>query len=53
MDNFYFYKTIQSTTVQTMNIFNDISIAKYSSAGAILKTVNVPIKLANKAKYFY
>lgn len=53
MDNFYFYKTIQNTTIQVMNIFNDIKIAKYNSLKEIEKTITVPIKLANKAKYFY
>lgn len=49
----YYYKSIRKNTVQMLNMFNDINIAKYKENGSVDKIVQVPIKLADKEKFYY
>lgn len=53
MKNYYFFKIIKQTTLQFLDLFNDIQVAKYDSSGNILKYVNVPLKLSGKQKFYY
>jgi len=53
MKNYYFFKLIKKTTLQFLDIFNDMKIAKYNSDGMVNKYVNVPIKLSSKQKFHY
>jgi len=52
MKQYFYYKCFRKTIIEFLNIFNDIRIAKYDTDGNILKYVNVPIKLAPKAKFY-
>ena len=49
----YRFDTIRKSTVQFMNIFNEININKYDGDGNIRDTVQVPLKLAGKQKFYY
>lgn len=51
MEQLYYYNSIRKTIVQTLDLFNDINIAKYDKAGSIVKLIKVPIKLAPKEKF--
>lgn len=49
----YRLDTIRKSTIQFLNIFNDISVSKYDKNGNITQTFQVPLKLAGKQKFYY
>lgn len=51
--SYFYYKFIRKTIIQFMNVFNNISIAKFNNEGDIDKIVNVPLKLSAKQKFWY
>lgn len=53
MDTFFHYHTLRKTTIQFLNIFNNIKIAKYNTDGSIREFVKVPLKYAPKEKFYY
>lgn len=53
MDTFFYPQTLRRTTIQFLNIFNNIKIAKYNPDDTIREFVKVPLKYAPKAKFFY
>ena len=53
MRGFYYYQTIRKTIIQFLDMFSRINIARYNSAGTILKYVNVPLKFGPKSKAYY
>lgn len=53
MDKFFHYHTLRKTTIQFLNIFNNIKIAKYNKDGTIREFVTVPLKYAPKEKFYY
>jgi len=44
---------MKQTTLQFLDLFNNIKIAKYNSMGSITSYVNVPLKLSGKQKFYY
>lgn len=52
MSPFYNFQTIRLTTIQFLNIFNNIKVAKYDSDGIITKYTTVPLKYAGKQKFY-
>lgn len=53
MKNYYFFKLIKKTTLQVLDLFNNMKIAKFNSDGSVSKYVNIPIKLSSKQKFYY
>lgn len=53
MDNYFHFNIFRKTTIQFLNIFNNIKIAKYDSDGKIQTYHKVPLKYAPKQKFFY
>ena len=53
MDQFYSFNTIRKTTIQFLDIFNNIQIAKYNKNKEIVNYVRVPIKYGPKQKFYY
>lgn len=53
MDNFFNFNGLRKTTIQFLNIFNNIKVAKYNSDGSIKEYVKVPLKYAPKEKFYY
>lgn len=52
--SFFYYGSIRKTIIQFLDIFNNLSIAKYDTDGTtILKNVQVPIKYMPKEKFYY
>lgn len=50
----YYYEAIRRTTIQFINIFSNINIARYDdSTGNVLKYVRVPVTFAPKSKQWY
>lgn len=47
------FDTIRKTTVHFLNTFNSITVDKFDEKGNITKTVEVPLKLAGKQKFYY
>lgn len=47
------FDSLRRSTVQFLNIFNNIKIYKYDDKGNVTKEVNVPLKLAGKQKFYY
>lgn len=43
MINYYYPKTIKNVTIALMDVFNDLTIYKYTSAGTSAQSYNVPI----------
>lgn len=52
MDQFYSFNTIRKTTIQFLDIFNNIKIAKYNKNKEIVNYVRVPIKYGPKQKFY-
>ena len=46
------FNTLRKTTIHFLNTFNGIKVDKYDSEGTITKTVDVPLKLASKQKFY-
>lgn len=53
MDKFFNFNGLRKTTIQFLNIFNYIKIAKYNPDGSIRGYVQVPLKYAPKEKFYY
>ncbi len=53
MDNYFHFNIFRKTTIQFLNIFNNIKIAKYNSNGSVKSYYKVPLKYAPKQKFFY
>jgi len=53
MSQHFFYNIMRKTIVQTLDIFNNIKIAKYNDQGEIEEYINVPLKFAPKSKQWY
>lgn len=53
MNEFYYFHSIRKTTIQVLNLFNELRVAKYKPDGSIAKTVLVPIKLGPKDKFVF
>lgn len=53
MDNHFYFWIIKKTITQFANVFNNIKIAKYNEDGSIKKTIEVPVKLSSKQKFYY
>ncbi len=50
----YFYNIMRKTTIQFLDMFNDIVIARYDQdSGSVTKYVKVPLKFAPKTKQWY
>jgi len=53
LKNFFYLSGIRTATIQFLDIFNDIKIAKFEDdASTIIKMVDVPLKLMPKQKYY-
>lgn len=53
MKDHYFFNIMRKTIIQFLDMFNDISIAKYDKEGNVTKYVKVPVKLAPKTRHWY
>jgi hypothetical protein len=53
MKDHYFYNALRKTIIQFLDLFNDITIARYATDGEILKYVSVPVKFAPKTRGYY
>lgn len=53
MKDYYYYKSLRKTTIQFLDMFNDIKIARYDRGGNFLKYVGVPLKYGPKEKWWY
>lgn len=53
MDNFFNFNGLRKTTIQFLNIFNNIKVAKYNTDGSIREYIKVPLKYAPKEKFYY
>jgi len=51
MDNYFYFSSIRSVTVQLMNVFSDLKVMKYVG-GESVKEVEVPIKYSTKEKFY-
>lgn len=50
----YFYNVMRKTTIQFLDMFNNIVVARYNQdTGAIIKYVSVPLQFAPKTKQWY
>jgi len=47
-----YHKSFRKTIIAFLNIFNEIYVQKYNSAGEVDRTVKVPIKFAPKEKFY-
>jgi len=52
MRTHFFYGALRKSIIQFLDVFNDISIAKYDSDGAVISYVNVPVKYMPKSKWY-
>ena len=50
MKTYFWYKALRRTTIQFLDLLNDIKVAKYDNNGDIIKYVAVPLKLWPKTK---
>jgi len=53
MKDYYFYRTIRKSTIQFLNMFSEIDIARYNTSGTITGYHRVPLKYGPKAKMYY
>lgn len=53
MDTFFNFNGLRRTTIQFLNIFNNIKVAKYNKDGSIREYIKVPLKYAPKEKFYY
>ncbi len=53
MTQHFFFNIMRKTIVQTLDIFNNIKIAKYNSTGEIDKFIKIPLTFAPKTKQWY
>ena len=53
MANHFFFNIMRKIIVQSLDIFNDIKIAKYNSNGEVERYVKVPLQFAPKTKQWY
>ena len=53
MENYYYYKALRNTTIQFLDMFNGIKIARYNRGGVFEKYVGVPLKYGPKEKWYY
>lgn len=53
MKEYFWFSSIRKTTIEFLNIFRNIKIAKYDESGNFHSYVTVPIKNANKEKFYY
>lgn len=47
------FNTLRKTTVHFLNTLNDITVDKHDKEGNVIETVDVPLKLAPKQKFYY
>ena len=52
MEDYFFYKSIRRTTIQFLDIFNDIYIKRYDTNGNIKGTYKVPLRFGPKTKAY-
>lgn len=52
MNTYYFPDTIKNVATALSNMFNDLVVKKYNSAGAAIQTINIPIRWAPVEKAF-
>jgi hypothetical protein len=52
MRGYFYYQTIRKTIIQFLDMFSRIDIARYNSAGSVIKYVNVPLKFGPKSKVY-
>lgn len=53
MRDFFWVSSIRKTTIEFLNIFRNIRVAKYDENGNFAQYVTLPIKNANKEKFYY
>ena len=53
MRNYYYYGAFRKTTVQFLDLFNDINIKRYDRGGNFVKYVEVPVKYSPKEKIWF
>lgn len=53
MKDYYYYQAFRKTTVQVLDLFNDIQINRYDQGGNWLKRVEVPLKYSPKEKIWF
>ena len=53
MKNFYHYKAFRKTTVQFLDLFNDIEIQRFDQGGNFERFIKVPIKYSPKEKIWF
>lgn len=53
MNTFFYYKSIRKTTIQFLNVFNDIKVGKFDKDKEIIEYNKVPIKIASKEKFWH
>jgi len=47
------FDTIRKSTIQFLNIFNNIKVYKYNTDDTVNREITVPLKLAGKQKFYY
>lgn len=47
------FDTIRKSTIQFLNIFNNIKVYKYNIDDTVNREITVPLKLAGKQKFYY
>ena len=53
MTQHFFFNIMRKIIVQSLDIFNDINIARYNSMGEVERYVKVPLQFAPKTKQWY
>ena len=53
MKQYYYYKALRKCTIQFLDLFNDIKIARYTRGGNFDKYIGVPLKYGPKEKWYY
>jgi hypothetical protein len=53
MDSYFYYSSIRRTTIQVLNVFNNVKVGKYDRHGELRREVPVPLKLMPKEKFYY
>lgn len=49
----YYYEILRKTIVQVLDLFKDVTIARYNDQGIITKYIKVPLLFAPKTKQWY
>lgn len=53
MKTYYYYGSIRKTIIQFLDLWNNITIARYNSSGEVTRYVQVPLKFGTKEKCWY